>query len=175
MSTLHVTRSSAHAGGIGRLGRLGRMAPARRVPALLLILAFALAGCSDDPESAQRKAICQDMVACGAVSSQDQCVRALASLVLPDGCLDAMEEADCSDHLAQDQSTTSYAAACYEPCDGEPQHCEGDRIVTCEAGVEVVMDCARGCDIAHDSTYSGVCGTVAPNGQTSDVPICWCY
>lgn len=133
----------------------------------------------NDNPTASVDRYCDRLVACGVLDTSGfsytyaSCQDAYGTLVLPAGCVGAVESASCSELNA---SSASAYSVCFPPCSVTTCSLDGDRLELCQNGtfIEFTYDCDAVCR-STNQVYSGVCGT-SFDGQVSASgdPVCWC-
>jgi hypothetical protein len=139
---------------------------------IFLVVIFSVAllvypGCGEGGDGGP---ICEALVGCGVLSSED-CILFVGSTVFSQECEDAMLAATCEDHALPDPS---YTDLCFPPCDGDFAQCSGSQIIVCSDGHRFVMKCDGVCQL-NNMAYIGVCADEY-QGQQSDTggDVCWC-
>ena len=93
----------------------------------------------------------------------------------PDGCLEAINGADCAEH---DSDTPSYLATCFPSCDAaDPAVCnDDDSITVCFEGTQYSLFCEAVCQMQDvPSAYTGTCAAEYMDmASSTGGPVCWC-
>jgi len=131
--------------------------------AVLLPLFFWLSGCGED------SGICAALNKC--LAAPPQCDLYFKALILPEGCEEAIIDADCEDHY---QEPPPYTDLCFPPCEEDSAVCDGDIITACYGGKTTTTKCPETCRLAG-ATYTGVCADEYEGQQSEDgQDLCWC-
>jgi hypothetical protein len=131
--------------------------------AVLLPIFFFICGCE------KGSGVCYALDKCAA--SMPNCELYFEALILPEGCEEAIIDADCADHY---QEPPPYTDLCFPPCEADSAVCDGDTITACYDGKTTVTRCAENCKL-YGGTYVGVCSNEYEGQQSSDgQDICWC-
>jgi hypothetical protein len=112
---------------------------------------------------------------CGALNkcmaAPPQCDLYFKALILPEGCEEAIIDADCEDHH---QEPPSYTGLCFPPCGADSAVCDGDIITACYEERTTTTRCPEACKLAG-GTYTGVCANEYEGQQSADgQDLCWC-
>ena len=113
--------------------------------------------------------------ACGGTITEAEFNEAFCDFyIFPDGCAQAVVEADCAEH---DLDEPSYTDICFPSCGADSTMCNDDDTITvCSQGSQFRVNCETVCEAQEvPSAYTGTCASEYMDMTSgTGMDVCWC-